>query len=103
VTHPPSVSSQPLEMVNPPVVPVGPATEGTEPWQIQFYKPAVQDILEHAKEFSHCDATFVNAFPVCGHFNSLAVKYVEEAISERQSRGLPVSNGKFVGIPHFAH
>ena len=101
--HPPSVSLQLLGTVNPPVAPVGPATEGAEPWQIQFYKPAVQDILKRTKEFSHCNATSVNAFPVHGHFNSLTIKYMEEAISERRSRGLPVSNGKFVSIPHFAH
>ena len=64
VIHPPSVSSQLLGMVNPPVAPVGPATEGAEPWQIQFY-------------------TSVNAFLVRGHFNSLTIEYVEEAISER--------------------
>jgi hypothetical protein len=83
VIHPPSVLLQPLRTVNPPVAPVGPATDGAEPWQIQFYKPAVQDILECTKEFSHCDAASVNAFPVRGHFNSLTVEYVEEAISER--------------------
>ena len=39
-------------------------TECSEPWQIQFYEPAVQDVLERAKQFSRCDASSVNAFPL---------------------------------------
>ncbi|KAI5997056.1 hypothetical protein EDD15DRAFT_2194735 [Pisolithus albus] len=50
MTHPPSATSQSLGGINPPTPPVGPATQGAEPWQIQFYKPAVQDVLERAKQ-----------------------------------------------------
>ncbi|KAI5984513.1 hypothetical protein EDD15DRAFT_2375175 [Pisolithus albus] len=83
MTHPPSATSQLLGGINPPTPPVGPATQGAEPWQIQFYKPAVQDVLERAKQFSYCDAASINSFPLCAHFNIKAIEYVEEAISER--------------------
>ncbi|KAI6009998.1 hypothetical protein EDC04DRAFT_2610404 [Pisolithus marmoratus] len=46
MTHPLSTTSQLLEAVNPPILPIGPAIQGAKPWQIQFYKPVVQDILE---------------------------------------------------------
>ena len=68
-------------------------TEHSEPWQIQFYEPAVWDILEQAKQFSRCDASSVNAFPLRSQFNVKAVEYIEEAISERQSQGLFVAEG----------
>ena len=68
-------------------------TECAEPWQIQFYEPAVQDILEWAKQFSRCDASSINAFPLCVQFNIKAAEYVEEAISERRSQGLFVADG----------
>lgn len=68
-------------------------TEHAEPWQIQFYEPAVQDILEWAKQFSHCNASSINAFPLHAQFNVRAAEYVEEAISERWSQGLFVVDG----------
>jgi len=68
-------------------------TECTEPWQIQFYDPAVRNILEQAKQFSYCDAASVNAFPLRVQFNTKAAEYVKEAISERQSQGLFVGEG----------
>ena len=68
-------------------------TDRSEPWQIQFYDPAVRDILERAKQFSYCDAASVNAFPLRAQFNIKAAEYVEEAISERQSQGLFVGEG----------
>lgn len=72
---------------------VGHTTECSEPWQIQFYNPAVRNILEHAKQFSHCDTASINAFPLHAQFNVKAAEYVEEAISERQSQGLFVGEG----------
>ena len=71
----------------------GPTVERSEPWQIQFYEPAVRDILERAKQFSRCDASSVNAFPLRAQFNVKAAEYVKEAISERQSQGLFVADG----------
>ncbi|KAI6102252.1 hypothetical protein F5141DRAFT_1065732 [Pisolithus sp. B1] len=68
------------------------------PWQIHFYKPVVQDILKCVKQFSHCNAASVNAFLLCPHFTTKVVEYVEEAISERLSCGLSVSNGWW---PHY--
>ena len=67
--------------------------ERAEPWQIQFYEPAVRDILERAKQFSRCDASSINAFPLRAQFNVKAAEYVEEAISERRSQGLFVADG----------
>ncbi|KAI5984239.1 hypothetical protein EDC04DRAFT_2914417 [Pisolithus marmoratus] len=97
-TSPPSGVSQSSEAVNPPVPPVSPAVVKAEPWQIHFYKPAVQDILECVKQFSHCDAASINAVPLRAHFNTKAVEYMEEAISKRLSHGLSVSNGWW---PHY--
>ncbi|KIK18556.1 hypothetical protein PISMIDRAFT_109219, partial [Pisolithus microcarpus 441] len=91
----------------PPVPPVGPAVVKAEPWQLHFYKPVVQDILEHAKQFSHCDAASINAFPLRPHFNTKVVEYVEEAISERLLCSLSVSNdcGVFLrdGVDEYGH
>ena len=68
--------------------------ERSEPWQIQFYEPTVCDIIERAKQFSHCDAASINTFPLCPHFNAKVPEYIKEAITERQSRGLLVPNGE---------
>ena len=81
------------EVIHPRVGRTAERTERTEPWQIQFYDPAVRDILERAKQFSYCDAASVNAFPLRVQFNTKAAEYVEEAISERQSQGLFVGEG----------
>ena len=72
--------------------------ERSEPWQIQFYEPTVRDIIEWAKQFSHCDAASINMFPLHPHFNTKAPEYIEEAITERQSQGLLVPNGKMPQI-----
>jgi len=77
-------------------------TECTEPSQIQFYEPAVQDVLKQAKQFSHCDASSVNAFPLRAQFNVKAAEYVEEAISERQSQGLFVAHGMVSWTQYFS-
>ncbi|KAI6027715.1 hypothetical protein BKA83DRAFT_4123638 [Pisolithus microcarpus] len=90
--------SQSLEAVNPPVPPVGPAIVKAEPWQLHFYKLVVQDILKCTKQFSHCDAASINAFPLCPHFNTKVVEYVEEAISKRLLHSLLVSDGWW---PHY--
>ncbi|KAI6161677.1 hypothetical protein EDD17DRAFT_1508795 [Pisolithus thermaeus] len=34
--------------------PVGPATEGAELWQLQYYDPSTHDIIDCMKQFSHC-------------------------------------------------
>ncbi|KAF8837389.1 hypothetical protein BDN67DRAFT_1013903 [Paxillus ammoniavirescens] len=60
----------------------------------------VRDILERAKQFSHCDVASVNAFPLRAQFNGLAHEYVEEAIRERRSRGLFVPDGWW---PHYSN
>ncbi|KAI5982361.1 hypothetical protein EDD15DRAFT_2377861 [Pisolithus albus] len=80
MTHPPSAMSQSLGGINPPTPPVGPATQGAEPWQIQFYKPAVQDVLKRAKQFSYCDVASINSFPLHAHFNIKAIEYQHSSL-----------------------
>ena len=92
---PPAID-QPGDASNPSTQRIGPPaarSERSEPWQIQFYEPAVRDIIERAKQFSHCDAASVNAFPVRAQFNVKAAEYIKEAINERQSQGLFVPDG----------
>jgi len=73
---------------------VGKTTERAEPWQLQYYDPPTRDVIERAKQFSHCDATSINPFPNCATFNTQAVEYIDEAIAERRAQGLIVSDGK---------
>ena len=68
--------------------PVRPTSEHAEPSQLQFYDPPTHDIIKRVKQFSHCDAASINAFPVHATFNVGAIEYINEAIAERQSRGL---------------
>lgn len=65
----------------------------SDPSQLQHYSPAVRDIIERAKQISHCDIASVNSFPLRGDFNRKAVEYMNEAIAERRSRGLPIPDG----------
>jgi len=61
--------------------------------QLQFYTPPVHDIIECAKQISHCDIASVNLFPLHVDFNCKATKYMNEAIAERRSRGLLIPQG----------
>ena len=84
-----------------------PATLGTsgvladdaDPSQLQSYPPAVCDIIERAKQFSHCDIASINSFPLRPDFNRKAVEYINEATAERRSRGLSVPEGKISHQP----
>ncbi|KAI5981167.1 hypothetical protein EDD15DRAFT_2201023 [Pisolithus albus] len=60
----------------------------SDPSQLQFYSPSVRDIIERAKQISHCDIAAVNSFPLRADFNHKACDYVVEAIAERRSKGL---------------
>lgn len=71
-------------------------TEGADPCQLQFYEPAFRDIIERAKQFSHCDAAAVNSFPHRSEFNKNASEYIEEAIQERRSHGLFIPEGMYL-------
>ena len=95
----PSKTSQETTTASKSSHPVCPTSECAEPSQLQFYAPPTRDIIECMKQFSHCDAASINAFPVCATFNVGAIKYINEAIAERQSRGLIISDGKLVLIP----
>ena len=75
-------------------LPVGKATEHAEPWQLQYYDPPTRDVIERAKQFSHCDAASINPFPNRAAFNTQAVEYINEAIAERRAQGLIISDGK---------
>ncbi|KAF8842572.1 hypothetical protein BDN67DRAFT_1009611 [Paxillus ammoniavirescens] len=81
-----------------PVVAVASGTSGTipdnnDPSQLQFYALSVRDIIECAKQFSHCDITSTNSFPLRPDFNNKAVEYMNEAIAEHRSRGLLIPDG----------
>lgn len=77
---------------------VGSTAECADPSQLQFYEPAVRDIIERAKQFSRCDAASINAFPHRTEFNKHASEYVEEAVHEREARSLIVPLGKHTYI-----
>ena len=68
--------------------------EDADPSQLQSYPPAVRDIIERAKQFSHCDIASINLFPLHPDFNRKAVEYINEAIAERRGRGLLILDGK---------
>ncbi|KAI5983697.1 hypothetical protein EDD15DRAFT_2201844 [Pisolithus albus] len=59
----------------------------SDPSQLQFYSLSVRDIIEPAKQISHCDIAAVNSFPLCMDFNHKACDYVVEAIAECRSKG----------------
>ncbi|KAI6041977.1 hypothetical protein EDC04DRAFT_2601282 [Pisolithus marmoratus] len=61
--------------------------------QLQFYPPSVCDIIEHAKQISHCDIAAVNSFPLHVDFNSKASEYMVKAIAEHCSKGLLIPDG----------
>jgi len=68
---------------------------GSDPSQLQFYMPPVRDIIEQAKQIFHCDVASVNSFPLHVGFNSKAVEYINEAIAECRSQGLPIPKGRW--------
>ncbi|KAF8835704.1 hypothetical protein BDN67DRAFT_984450 [Paxillus ammoniavirescens] len=81
-----------------PVVAIASGTSGTipdnnDPSQLQFYALSIHDIIEHAKQFLHCDITSANPFPLRPDFNNKAVEYMNEAITECHSRGLLIPDG----------
>ncbi|KAF8545876.1 hypothetical protein OG21DRAFT_1491815 [Imleria badia] len=83
--------------------PVGPATEGSEPWQLQYYNPPTRDIIECTKQFSHCDTVSINAFPLRPDFNTKATEYIDEAIAKRQAQRLHILDGKLVAASLVRH
>jgi len=66
----------------------------SDPSQLQSYTPLVRNIIECAKQISHCDIVSVNSFPLRADINRKASKYMNEAIAERRSRGLVIPNGR---------
>ena len=63
-------------------------------WHLQYYDPLTCDTIEHTKQFSHCDATSINPFPIRAEFNSMALEYVNEAITKCQSHSLIILEGR---------
>ncbi|KAG9310022.1 hypothetical protein JVU11DRAFT_10059 [Chiua virens] len=94
-TQPPEATSQSNQHVKPSQLKpqIASTTEGANPSQLQFYEPAICDIIEQAKQFSHCDTASINAFPHQVEFNKLALEYVKEATQERRTQSLFVPNG----------
>jgi len=76
------VVSAPLP-ITPPVISGIVLDANSDPSQLQFYTPAVHNVIECAKQISHCDIASVNSFPLCVDFNHKAVEYVSKAIAER--------------------
>ena len=66
----------------------------SDPSQLQFYTPPVHDIIECAKQISHCDIASVNSFLLHADFNCKASEYMNKAIAEHHSRGLVIPNGR---------
>ena len=91
VMQPPQTSQQ--GQVRKPTPHVGSATEGADLSQLYFYKPAVHNIIEQAKQFSHCDVASINAFPLRLQFNKHALEYIEEVILEKRTQSLFVPDG----------
>ncbi|KIM57139.1 hypothetical protein SCLCIDRAFT_29085 [Scleroderma citrinum Foug A] len=101
--HPPPISQASLADVDPsPSQPKptavsiasGVMPEGnSNPSQLQFYTPPVCDIIEHAKQISHCDIASVNLFPLHVDFNHKATEYMNKVIAECRSRGLLIPKG----------
>ncbi|KAI6009259.1 hypothetical protein BKA83DRAFT_43855, partial [Pisolithus microcarpus] len=52
----------------------------SDPSHLQFYTPPVCDIIEHAKQISHCNIASVNSFPLCADFNCKAPEYMNEGL-----------------------
>ncbi|KAF8546282.1 hypothetical protein OG21DRAFT_1491387 [Imleria badia] len=61
---------------------VGPTAERAELWQLGYYDLLARDVIECAKQLSHCDAASINLFPAQPTFNSKAIEYIDEAITE---------------------
>ena len=70
--------------------------ENVDPLQLGFYAPAIHNIIECAKQISHCDLTSLNLFPLRPQFNTKASEYINEAIVKCWSQGLIISDGKYV-------
>ncbi|KAF9235104.1 hypothetical protein BU15DRAFT_78336 [Melanogaster broomeanus] len=71
----------------------GHSRHGDDPSQLQYYPPVVRDILERAKAISHCDAASLNPYPSRAWYDTKGCEYVEEAISERARKTLPIPTG----------
>jgi len=61
--------------------------------QLQHYTPPICDIIECAKQISHCDLASVNSFLLCADFNRKVVEYINEAIAEHCSRHSLIPQG----------
>ena len=63
--QPPEASSHSNQPVQPshPIPQISSVMEGVDAFQLQFYEPTIRNIIERAKQFSHCNAASVSAFP----------------------------------------
>ncbi|KAF8558083.1 hypothetical protein OG21DRAFT_1519960 [Imleria badia] len=68
-------------------------SKNANPSQLHFYPLAIRDVIECAKQISHCNLASINSFPLCPHLNAKSSNYVNEAIAERHNRGLAIPTG----------
>ena len=52
------------------------------PFYLQFYTPPVCDIIEHAKQISHCNIASINSFPLHADFNHKSSEYMNQVIAK---------------------
>ena len=100
----PTTLSSSTNATPPPSHPMHVATPGatgtmpdgsSDPSQLQFYTPSICDIIEWAKQISHCNVASINSFPLHVDFNRKAVEYMNEAIAEHRSQGVPIPKGRW--------
>ena len=68
--------------------------EHANPTQLHFYPPTIHNVIEWAKQISHCKLGCINSFPLCPHFNSKATDYFNEALAEQRTQGLSFPTGR---------
>lgn len=100
--HPQSLATHAAASPNPQPPPaIAPTTSGTypdntDPSHLQFYPPAVWDIIKCAKQFSHCNLVSIHSFLLHSQFNPKAVEYINEAIAKCCAHSLTVLEGKYL-------
>ena len=65
------------------------------PFYLQFYTPPVCDIIEHAKQISHCNIASINSFPLHADFNHKSSEYMNQVIAKCWSHSLSIPDGRY--------
>lgn len=85
---PPSDSHLQLAVLGTP----GILPDNADPSHLHSYPPTVCDIIEQATQFSHCDVTSINSFPMRPDFNYKAIEYIND-VAEQCGRSLLTPDG----------